>query len=340
MNHPLFRPSSGSAILHYTWSSIGLFCACTLIVGLVLYKGRTLLSTWTSTIKHTQEPDSTTPSPKPILTPASIPISHKPAKQERQYFLVLDVEATCVPGNDFTWPNEIIEWPVVLLTWEDMDEQGYASKLKVVDEFRSYVRPTWRPALTQFCMSLTGISQKDVDAAPTFPTVLDNCRKFLIRNGLICPKTGNRLCNYVWVTDGPYDIRDFVVKQCFISKIKMPDWVRGDVLDSRRYVYDLLGYRKGDKKSVTLNLTRQLSALSLPPFEGRQHCGIDDTRNISRIVIELARRGVRLIPNLKISPNRRWYWMGSELGQIVEAYFPESLAVAPPQSSYSDDNDR
>ncbi|GJJ12205.1 hypothetical protein Clacol_006446 [Clathrus columnatus] len=239
--------------------------------------------------------------------------TNPPPRQPFNYFLVLDVEATCVEGTDLTWPNEIIEWPVVLLTWDDRDEEGHASKLKVVDEFRSYLNPS---AFT------------DIDAAPTFPVVLESCRTFLIRNGLICPKTGDRLNTFAWVTDGPFDIRDFVIKQCFISKITLPEWLQGDVIDSRKHVYECLGQRKhGRRNHLSLNLTRQLSALSLPPFEGRQHSGIDDTRNIARILIELARRKVKLVPNLRIHTNRRWYWMGTEIGQIVEAYFPESLSV-------------
>ena len=31
-----------------------------------------------------------------------------PPRQPWEYFLVLDVEATCVAGTDFNWPNEII----------------------------------------------------------------------------------------------------------------------------------------------------------------------------------------------------------------------------------------
>jgi hypothetical protein len=34
-----------------------------------------------------------------------------------------------------------------------------ASTLQVIDEFRSFVRPTWRPTLSGFCTDLTGISQ-------------------------------------------------------------------------------------------------------------------------------------------------------------------------------------
>jgi len=68
-------------------------------------------------------------------------------------------------------------------------------------------------------------------------------------------------------------------------------------------------------KRVSLNIPLQLRALSLAPFAGRQHSGIDDARNISRILAELGRRNIRLEPNLCIRPNRRWYWMGKS-GEI------------------------
>jgi len=44
---------------------------------------------------------------------------------------------------------------VVLLRWVDEGR----SKLERIDIFHSYVRPTWRPTLTDFCISLTGITQ-------------------------------------------------------------------------------------------------------------------------------------------------------------------------------------
>jgi 3'-5' exoribonuclease 1 len=86
------------------------------------------------------------------------------------------------------------------------------------------------------------------------------------------------------------------------------------------------------------NIENQLRFLDLAPFEGRQHSGIDvsfflspemgtisqlllpqDSRNIARIIIELARRGVRLVPNTPIRLERRWPWMGRS-GQILEEY--------------------
>jgi 3'-5' exoribonuclease 1 len=75
------------------------------------------------------------------------------------------VEATCekIEGPytrlAFSYPNEIIEFPVVLLKWQRMDEEGTEWALVQVDEFHSFVRPTWNPRLSSFCSELTGISQ-------------------------------------------------------------------------------------------------------------------------------------------------------------------------------------
>ena len=44
-----------------------------------------------------------------------------------------------------------------------------------------------------------------------------------------------------------------------------------------------------------------------------------DTRNVARIVIELARRGMPLRANTGINPHRRWPWMGKN-GKILEEY--------------------
>lgn len=44
--------------------------------------------------------DSVVEDPKRELLP--------PPRQPWEYILVLDVEATCVAGTDFNWPNEII----------------------------------------------------------------------------------------------------------------------------------------------------------------------------------------------------------------------------------------
>lgn len=92
----------------------------------------------------------------------------RPDGETYDHFLVVDVEATCekIEGPytrlAFSYPNEVIELPVNLLTWsrtegEDGGEPIWS--LVVVDEFHSFVRPTWNPTLSSFCKELTGILQ-------------------------------------------------------------------------------------------------------------------------------------------------------------------------------------
>ena len=45
------------------------------------------------------------------------------------------------------------------MKWRDRSDDNKASQLEVVDEFRSFVKPTWRPMLSDFCKNLTGITQ-------------------------------------------------------------------------------------------------------------------------------------------------------------------------------------
>ena len=70
-----------------------------------------------------------------------------------------------------------------------------------------------------------------------------------------------------------------------------------------------------------LSLPAVLAALDLGPFEGRLHSGLCDTRNAARILVELARRGVLLLPNRTVPEGGRgrekhWGWMGKD-GQAV-----------------------
>lgn len=170
--------------------------------------------------------------------------------------------------------------------------------------------------------------QEQVDVAPTFSEVLQDFRKFMEKHKLI-DGNGQRLMRFCFCSDGPYDIRDFVVKQCFISKaghmgaepgwsltavaaaqIPVPVWLTWDVMDVRRVVgqwHDFTTAATRDRSTspvsrsrriypeiellvtrgvvqegafplprrVVLSIPRQLHALGLEPFEGRQHSGID-----------------------------------------------------------------
>jgi hypothetical protein len=135
---------------------------------------------WISPLQQNREAHSSPPHKKQGSTKPYTIVAPQGSGTMQPYdaFLVLDVEATCQQGTDFNYPNEIIvrwvsiggktwlthfnqfqEFPVCLMRWKDKTAGNKASQLKLVDEFRSFVKPTWRPKLSQFCMELTGITQ-------------------------------------------------------------------------------------------------------------------------------------------------------------------------------------
>ncbi|KAJ3556641.1 hypothetical protein NM688_g1912 [Phlebia brevispora] len=300
-----------------------------------------VLSLDEKTLSHIEENPGKLPSLSPVPT----------MKEDRGLPSAPPPSSSIDPGAAKQTYDAFLEWPVCLLRWKHKDGNGRASRLETVDEFRSFVKPVWRPQLSSFCTELTGITQDNVDQAPTFNTLVHTTfRDFLVRNGLIDAVTNEPLCRFCWCSDGPWDIRDFVVKQCFISKMPLPRWISGDVMDVRRVVAkwqektDLRSKSKGSvafssPSGTFLPITRQLHLLGLGSFEGRQHCGMDvciliskrffhlilstfyleDTRNVARIVTELARRGMALRPNTSINPHRRWPWMGKN-GKVLEEF--------------------
>ncbi|KAJ3244712.1 3'-5' exoribonuclease 1 [Chytriomyces hyalinus] len=191
-------------------------------------------------------------------------------KQPFQYYCVFDVEATC-EENDREWVHEIIEFPVVLLD---------SITLETVAEFRSFVRPVFNATLTAFCTKLTGISQEQTDDAPLFVDVLAQFENFMRTHGLTRD-------NMRFACDGPWDIRDFVTKQCKLVGIPVPDYfhnyvnVRG--LARKYFLTKTVSFRSG--------LVGMLDYFGLE-FIGNQHSGIDDARNIARIAVELMRENV------------------------------------------------
>ncbi|MEP0914987.1 exonuclease domain-containing protein [Leptolyngbya sp. GB1-A1] len=76
------------------------------------------------------------------------------------YYLVLDLEATCCNQDTIKRHQmEIIEIGAVMVE---------AQNLNVIEEFQTFIRPTRYPVLTEFCKSLTSITQEQVDQAPGY----------------------------------------------------------------------------------------------------------------------------------------------------------------------------
>lgn len=80
-----------------------------------------------------------------------------------------------------------------------------------------------------------------------------------------------------WNRRRPWDLRNFFSLQCVLGRHKRPDYSLRWV-DIRKHFAAHYGVRGGIKK--------QLEALDMQ-FEGRPHSGIDDTRNIARIAVQV-----------------------------------------------------
>lgn len=189
------------------------------------------------------------------------------------HYCVIDFEATCVESKVIQ-PQEIIEFPAVMLS---------ATSLEVVTEFHSYVRPLFHPTLTEFCTNLTGITQSTVDSAPEFSKVYHSFITFLkeFAESYSSDHEGQEP-NILFVSHGDWDLRTMLPSQCQTSGLKVPPiltrWMNVKVLYTNSSA--------GNGKKKGMGMGRMLADLGLE-LVGRHHSGIDDSRNIARILVEL-----------------------------------------------------
>ncbi|XP_033032699.1 3'-5' exoribonuclease 1 isoform X3 [Trachypithecus francoisi] len=127
------------------------------------------------------------------------------------YICIIDFEATCEEGNPPEFVHEIIEFPVVLLN---------THTLEIEDTFQQYVRPEINTQLSDFCISLTGITQDQVDRADTFPQVLKK-----VIDWMKLKELGTKY-KYSILTDGSWDMSKFLNIQCQLSRLKYPPFAK------------------------------------------------------------------------------------------------------------------
>lgn len=192
------------------------------------------------------------------------------------YYCVIDFEATCQPGPDVIPNQEIIEFPCVFVDSET---------LAVDFEFATYVRPVHNPRLTAFCTELTGIEQRQVDAAPLFADAFRQLIEFCVERNLDIYQSGvDPLVPLVCVTCGHWDLRTMLPKQCALAHERAPACFRSWI--NVKNVADAV-------REPRLRSTRSMPDSLGLTLEGRHHSGIDDARNIARILVALvAQRGM------------------------------------------------
>jgi inhibitor of KinA sporulation pathway (predicted exonuclease) len=172
--------------------------------------------------------------------------------EPQAYYLVVDLEATCddlgtIPRHD----SETIEIGAVLVD---------GTTLEPVDEFQTFVRPIVHPRLTPFCTRLTTITQAQVDTAPGFAAAAALLAAFG-KHALFCS----------W---GAYD-RNQLDRDARRHGIAPPLGPRHCNLK------EWFARAAGDRRSM--GNQSALRRCGLVPG-GTHHRGIDDARNIARLL--------------------------------------------------------
>lgn len=172
------------------------------------------------------------------------------------FYLIVDVEATCSSDKAIPpYEMEIIEIGAVMVE---------VQRLAVVSEFQTFIQPVRHPKLTAFCTELTTITQKDVEAAPRFPEAIKNFKTWL-----------SQYPDYLFCSWGNYDRKQFE-QDCAFHKVLYP------FASSHFNLKEAFSQYWGKTKKYGLG--GALKQLGLE-FEGTPHRGIDDVRNMARILL-------------------------------------------------------
>jgi inhibitor of KinA sporulation pathway (predicted exonuclease) len=152
---------------------------------------------------------------------------------------------------------EIIEIGAVLVA---------ESTLAPLAEYQSFVRPIRHPVLTPFCTRLTSIAQEDVIAAPSFPTAVSGLGAFLREHA---PASRPVFCSW-----GQYDKNQFEQDAAY-HRVKLPFGTAHVNLKKR--------FADQFRETKKLGMHEALERVGLS-LVGVHHRGIDDARNIARLL--------------------------------------------------------
>lgn len=172
-----------------------------------------------------------------------------------QYFLVVDLEATCsdtkkVPRQEM----EIIEIGAVMVEAKNLD---------IISKFQTFIKPVRHPLLTNFCTKLTSITQEQVDKAPTYQKAIENFKEWLYQYS-----------NYIFGSWGNYDYKQFQQDSNFHQ---LPYPIGSEHINLKQ----LFSTNQKLKNRYGMAQALELAGIKL---EGTHHRGIDDARNITKLL--------------------------------------------------------
>lgn len=178
-----------------------------------------------------------------------------------KHYMIMDLEATCCDDNSFPRTEmEIIEIGAVMVDADD---------LRLLDEFQIFIRPVRHPQLTEFCKKLTTITQQDVEEARVFSEAVKSFSSWL-----------NNYSNVLFCSWGDYDRKQFA-QDCQFHKIENPL--------SHEHLNIKKEFSKAFQSDKRFGLAQALNHVGLT-LEGTHHRGIDDARNMFRLLPYILKR--------------------------------------------------
>ncbi|KAL5061746.1 hypothetical protein RYX36_023483 [Vicia faba] len=174
------------------------------------------------------------------------------------FFLVLDLEGKV----------EILEFPVLMVS---------AKTLQVEHIFHRFVRPSsmTEQRINEYIegkYGKIGVDRVWHDTAIPFKKVIEEFEAWLMQQKLWI---GGELNRAAFVTCGNWDLKTKVPQQCEVSRIKLPSYFMEWI--NLKDIY-LNFYNRRAPGMVTMMKQLQI------PLVGSHHLGIDDTKNITRVL--------------------------------------------------------
>jgi len=193
-----------------------------------------------------------------------------------QYLCVLDFEANCAEDmKAYKMDNEVIEFPSVLWKLEN-------GIIENISEFQLFCKPKNMVTLTDFCKNLTGITQQQVNTGVSFPEAL-KAHEMWLRQNILDFDNNVKEMNVLIVTCGHWDLNVMAPKEYKNYNIHP----HGVYL---RYVNIKDDFTRFYKTSGKAGMAGMLAHANIQ-LEGKHHSGIDDCRNISKIIVKMINEG-------------------------------------------------
>lgn len=179
-----------------------------------------------------------------------------------QTLLILDLEATCWRSRhtpDGT-AQSIHNMEVIELGCALANRQG-----ELLDTHSFLVKPTRNSVLSEFCTELTGITQSMADAAPALPEAIKAMNAWL----------DDLADDFIWCSWGNYD-RLHLEAQSQLDGAK-------PVILARPHLNLKRIWRRSTGQKRKNGFAHALAFHGLE-FEGHHHRGVDDARNMTRVL--------------------------------------------------------